>query len=1495
MQRPRPSRAGAHPPRLRLQPLEDRTVPTTIAEVEANNTFATAQAVPIATGDVTTTAPADWLTVTGSVATNGDNDYYSFTLSAASGVFFDIDSRDIGLSTTLDSFLSLFNSGGTAISGANNDDGYDFEGFTVPTTSTGDATSRDSSLYFDLAAGTYAIRVTSFNGTSSGAYHLRLLADSTYSASPPAFASNPGATDTLYLDFDGHAATDAWGTYTATPYDFNGNSGQYSPAERLAIQSTWKGIAEDYSPFALNVTTAAAPATMVAGQSFRMVYTNSPASIVGAGGGGTLGVCFVNVYGTGGAGVRTGFTFAANFSTFGDAISGQIMAKPVEMANTSAHEFGHALGLAHYPSQTGGTGTVLPGALMGTPDLGLNRERWAAGTTTAGAAQDDMAVISNATNTFGYRADDHAATTGTATVLAATGNTYTAAGIVAQVADADWFRVVASGATTITVDVSDYAADLDVVLRLRDASGAEIAAANSAATLDATISQTLAHGTYYLDVQGTGAAGIAGQYSLRVDTSVLAPPTLTGIETAALAYTENQSLAVTGTLAVADPDSANLQGATVTLSAGYAAGQDFLDFTNQGGISGSFATGTLTLTGTATLAAYQAALRSVQYRNSSENPSAAARTVAFRVTDPDGNPSNVATRSITVTAVNDPPVADNDAYSTNEDVPLTVSAAMGVLDGDTDPEGTTLTAVLVDNVQHGSLTLNANGSFTYTPALNYNGPDSFTYRASDGSAQSNLATVTLTINAVNDAPAADNDAYSVNEDGTLTVPAGAGVLDGDTDAEGSPLTAALVDDVQHGTLSLAGDGSFTYTPAANYNGTDTFTYRANDGALNSTPATVTITVNPVNDVPTADDDAYSTNEDIPLTVPAATGVLDGDADLDGDPLTAVLVDDVQHGSLALNANGSFTYTPAANYVGSDSFTYRATDGTVPSNLATVSLTITAVNDPPVADDDAYSTSEDTPLTIPAATGVLDGDTDAEGAALTAVLVDTVQHGTLTLNADGSFTYTPTANYNGTDTFTYRASDGSATSNLATVTLAIDPVNDAPTATPDSYTVAEDGTLTVGTPGVLGNDPDPDGDTLTAVLVDDVQHGTLALNANGSFTYTPITNYNGSDSFTYLTDDGTVTVGPVTVTLTVTSVNDDPVAVGEGYTTPEDVPLVVGAPGVLGNDTDVDGDTLAAVPVAGPAHGTLTLNLDGSFTYTPAANYDGPDSFTYAAADGTATTPAVTVGLTVAGANDAPTPGDDAAALKLKRSVTISVLTNDTDPEGNPFSIQGFTQPTKGTVKKVGNTFVYTATGPLAGADSFTYTIVDSLGAAATATVQIAIADPVAPTLTAVRARYGVAGLADLKSFSRTSLPWVELTRFELGFSEDAIPTAGALTLTGPAGAVPLTLATVPAGGAKTATWSFAALAPGKYTLRLTAADVTDVNGNPLPVNYTRTFGILPGDFDGNGLVDNRDLTGIKKKFQANPAKADRFADVNGDGVVTVLDYDIAKAALGTRL
>ena len=283
---------------------------------------------------------------------------------------------------------------------------------------------------------------------------------------------------------------------------------------------------------------------------------------------------------------------------------------------------------------------------------------------------------------------------------------------------------------------------------------------------------------------------------------------------------------------------------------------------------------------------------------------------------------------------------------------------------------------------------------------------------------------------------------------------------------------------------------------------------------------------------------------------------------------------------------------------------------------------------PVGVNDAYSTPEDVALTVNVP-GVLANDTDVDGDTLTVTKVANPANGAVTLNANGSFTYTPNADFNGTDTFTYKATGGGSDSNVTTVTVTVTPVADVPVAVADTHSVNEDGVLNVAAPGVLGNDTDPEGG-LTAVRVSQPQHGTLTLNPNGSFIYTPAANYNGADSFTYKVNDGAADSNVATVTITVNPVNDAPTAVNDSYTATTAIPLVVAAPGLLANDTDAESSPLTAVKVSDPAHGTLSLNPNGSFTYTSEVGFTGPDTFTYKASDGTADSTVATVTITVQG-------------------------------------------------------------------------------------------------------------------------------------------------------------------------------------------------------------------------------------------------------------------------
>jgi VCBS repeat-containing protein len=384
------------------------------------------------------------------------------------------------------------------------------------------------------------------------------------------------------------------------------------------------------------------------------------------------------------------------------------------------------------------------------------------------------------------------------------------------------------------------------------------------------------------------------------------------------------------------------------------------------------------------------------------------------------------------------PVAEDDYYSTPEDTPLHVDAP-GVLANDYDPDNAPqpLSAVLVSDVSHGTLTLNSNGSFSYDPDPDFYGTDTFTYKAYDGQYYSNIATVTIDVTSVNDPPIANNDSYSTPENTQLSVGA-PGVLENDVDIDGpGALTSVLVSDVSHGTLTLNSDGSFVYDPDPGYIGTDSFTYQAYDGEDYSNIATVTITIYEANDPPVAEDDSYETNEDTQLSVDAP-GVLGNDYDPDSGPsaLTCVLVSDVSHGTLTLNADGSFVYNPDKDYYGEDSFTYQAYDGQDYSNVATVYISIFGVNDPPVAVDDTAETVADTPVEI----DVTANDYDIDGTIdkSTVTIVTDPSHGTTSVDpVTGVVTYTPDPGYIGSDSFEYTVDDNEgATSNIALVEITV---------------------------------------------------------------------------------------------------------------------------------------------------------------------------------------------------------------------------------------------------------------------------------------------------------------------------------------------------------------------------------------------------------------------------------------------------------------------------
>lgn len=488
---------------------------------------------------------------------------------------------------------------------------------------------------------------------------------------------------------------------------------------------------------------------------------------------------------------------------------------------------------------------------------------------------------------------------------------------------------------------------------------------------------------------------------------------------------------------------------------------------------------------------------------------------------------------------------------------------------------------------------------------------------------------------VNGAPVAVADAYAIAEDGVLAVAAALGVLGNDVDPNGDPLIAALVEGPANGTLALAADGSFIYVPRADWSGTDSFTYVASDGLASSEVVTVTLVVSAVNDAPVANDDSFVLIAGHTLTI-GPGGVLANDADVEPGPLAAVLVAGPAHGMLSLAADGSFTYTPAAGFVGTDGFLYQAVDAGGLAATATVMLLVQAPNLPPMGTPDSYAMAEDGVLAVSAAQGVLANDSDPEGSAMAALLAGGPMHGQLSLNTNGSFVYRPNADWHGTDSFTYRPTDGSAIGAPVSVTITVSPVNDAPIARSDSFVLTEDSSLAVAAPGVLANDSDGDGDALSVALVSGPARGRLAWSGDGGFHYTPEPDFFGTDSFTYRVSDGALSA-TTTVHLVVTPTNDGVIARDDFYAGIEDTALFVGtALGLLANDAGPDGGlAVLAGTFATFLGGSVTVQTDGSFIYTPAPNIPGLDRFTYTMRDADGDTAVATAWIDVADVGEGP--------------------------------------------------------------------------------------------------------------------------------------------------------------------------------------------------------------------------------------------------------------------
>ncbi|MEG3756670.1 Ig-like domain-containing protein [Pseudoalteromonas carrageenovora] len=597
----------------------------------------------------------------------------------------------------------------------------------------------------------------------------------------------------------------------------------------------------------------------------------------------------------------------------------------------------------------------------------------------------------------------------------------------------------------------------------------------------------------------------------------------------------------------------------------------------------------------------------------------------------------------------------------------------------------------------------------------------------DGSGESGFAEV---INiaplggTLNFAPKAFNDQFEVNEDQALLN----NVLTNDTDEYQGDLTVnttALVSP-QHGSVVINSSGEFTYTPRANFNGIDAFSYLVINELGMTDTGIVEITINAVNDVPSALDNTYNINADGTLFV-TAPGLLANDSDIDLDTLTVdtTPVTSPLKGNLTLNTDGSFEYTGSANMQGTDSFQYRIFDAQGAQAVADVTINPLDQNSPPSASNDSYSVNEDNTLVVDAALGLLANDTDPNND--TFIIDDTYlvspAHGQLFLATDGSFSYIPDPNYYGIDEFQYQVIDTLGATATATATLTINSTPDNPIAQNDEYQFQYNQTLSITAKnGLLKNDVNIEygGLTINTTPVVNVQSGTLTLSNDGSFTYEPNLDALDVDSFTYSVTNEQGLAATAQVILSKTGSNSPAKANDDQYTLTEDSPSTI--LNVLENDTDANGDTITLINITNTV-GTAQI-VNNSIEYTPEPNYFGEVTLSYTISDGIADdapqSSTATVILTIIPINDAPIATSDSASMIEDASpILIDVLANDSDVDDDNLTITRVVTEL-GMASIVENKIEYTPTPNSNGVAIVSYTISDGNGASASANLQITI-------------------------------------------------------------------------------------------------------------------------------------------------------------------------------
>lgn len=642
--------------------------------------------------------------------------------------------------------------------------------------------------------------------------------------------------------------------------------------------------------------------------------------------------------------------------------------------------------------------------------------------------------------------------------------------------------------------------------------------------------------------------------------------------------------------------------------------------------------------------------------------------------------------SLSVQMANAAPTATNDLYETPAGQTLMVPAT-GVIANDSDGDGDPLSAILNQHPAHGTLTLSPDGGFTYTPEAGFAGPDTFKYHVNDGAANSNVATVAINVIEDNTAPVA--------YDQTLLTPKGLSraVTLTASDADGDPITFSIVDIPDQGGQLTGTPPNITYVPPEGFEGVETFTFEASDGALDSNMATVTITVGnggAGNQAPVAEPQTLATAMNATMAIALHA------VDPEGAALVYAIVDAPDHGGQVTGAPPDVIYTPATDFNGIETFSFKANDGTLDSNLAVVTITVGdggSGNQPPVAQSQNLAGVRDMalPVTLVAV--------DPEGASLSFTVVAPPNGGGTLQGTPPSLIYHPAAGFTGTETFAFKANDGTHDSNMATVAIDVadpNPVNEAPVAN-DQWLMTPEATPKA----IVLSASDADGDALSFSIATAPAVGALT-GTPPNVTYTPPDGFNGVATFTFTANDGLLDSAPATVTIGVGDGgpgNQAPVAEPQSVYVPRSTPTSVVLTG-----SDPDGDALGFSVVDVPTLGGQLEGTAPDLVFVPAFDFDGVDSFTFRANDGALDSNLATVVLTIGDGgpgNQAPVamPMQLATATDEPRALRLAAV----DPDGDALDFAIVAAPNfGGTLQGTAPDLTYRPPAGFNGIETFTF-------------------------------------------------------------------------------------------------------------------------------------------------------------------------------------------------